>query len=247
MLELAKKFQTKDIELADKYLIKTPFHPMFWVNRRLDAAIKSHSNLAHGVLLDVGCGLKPYEKFFKPYVTKYIGLEYSETSGYRGNAADLCGDAMQLPLADACVDTILCTEVLEHVPNPELAVSEFSRILRAGGTVIITAPFLFPVHDAHDYFRYSPSGIAAILKRHDFEVEKVETLTGGGITVATLLSLFWFQLGFMWTKWLYPIGVVLRPVFLLLVFITNILGWIGDQLIPSTQMSVDHLTIGKRK
>lgn len=247
MLELAKKIQAKDLELADKYLIKTPFHPMFWVQRRIAGAIASHSHLAHGVLLDVGCGVKPYEKYFAPFVTKYLGTEYSDTSGYRGNTADFCGDAMLMPLANKSVDTILCTEVLEHVPNPELVISEFARILRPGGTLIVTAPFFFPVHDTWDFFRYTPDGIATIMKRHGFEIEKIESLSGGGITAVTMLNLFWFQIGFMWTKWLYPVGVLLRPVLLLLVFITNILGWIGDQLIPSPQMSFDHLTVGKRK
>lgn len=247
MLELARRFQTRDLELADKYLLRTPFHPGFWAQRRLDTAIASHSQLAHGVLLDVGCGLKPYEKFFTPFVEEYLGMEYSETSGYRGNTADFCGDAMAIPLADECVDTILCTEVLEHVPNPELVITEFERILRPGGTVIITAPFLCPVHDAWDFFRYSPDGIAAIMKRHGFEIEKVESLSGGGITMAFLFNLYWYQIGFMWTKWLYPIGVILRPLLLPLVFIVNILGWLGDKIIPSPQMSFDHITIGKKK
>lgn len=247
MLELVRKFQIKDLELAENYLINTPFHPMFWAKQRLDKAVALHSRLAHGVLLDVGCGRKPYEKFFTPFVTKYFGSEYSDRSGFHGNTADFCGDAMQMPLGDESVDTILCTEVLEHVPNPDLVISEFARILRSGGTVIITAPFLFPVHDAWDFFRYSPDGIPAILKRHGFEIEKVESLSGGGITVATMLNIFWFHFGFMCTKWLYPIGVLLRPVLLPLIFIINILGWIGDKLVQSPQMSFDHLTVGKKK
>lgn len=247
MFELARKFQTRDIELTDKYLLKTLFHPGYWAQRRLDKAIADHSRLAHGVLLDVGCGLKPYEKFFTPFVKKYLGMEYSETSGYRGNTADFCGDAMQMPVADESFDTILCTEVLEHVPDPELVITEFSRILRPGGTIILTAPFFYPVHDAWDFFRYSSDGIAAILKRHRFEIEKVEPLSGGGVTMAMMLNLYWYQIGFMWTKWLYPIGIVLRPLLLILVFMINIFGWIADKLFPSSQMSFNHLTIGKKK
>jgi SAM-dependent methyltransferase len=247
MFELARKFQTKDIELTDKYLLRTPFHPGYWAQRRLDRAIAAHSRLAHGVLLDVGCGLKPYEKFFTPFVKKYLGMEYSETSGYRGNTADFCADAMSLPLAHECVDTILCTEVLEHIPDPELVIKEFMRILRAGGTVIITAPFLCPVHDARDFFRYSPDGMAAIMKRNGFEIEKVESLSGGGITMAFLFNLYWYESGFIWTKWLYPFGVVLRPLLLPLVFIVNMLGWLGDKIIPAPQMSFDHITIGTKR
>src|SRR4051794_11672827 len=120
---LVRKIQSKDIIWTDTYLSRSPFHPTFWCRTRVDRAVSDHAKLAHGVLLDIGCGTKPYEKSFLPYITRYIGLEYSPESGYRGNAADLCGDAAALPLSDASVDTILCTEVLEHVPDPEMTIS----------------------------------------------------------------------------------------------------------------------------
>ncbi len=103
---------------------------------------------AHGVLLDVGCGLKPYEKFFAPYVKKYYGTEYSPESGFRGNRADVAGDASAMPFADASVNTILCTEVLEHVAHPEKVIEEFARILKPDGIIITTAPFFtrFTIH-----------------------------------------------------------------------------------------------------
>jgi SAM-dependent methyltransferase len=207
MTSAIKKFHRKDIELMDK-IGSTPFHAGFWCRKRIDQAISEVSDQAHGVLLDIGCGAKPFRKVFAPFVEKHLGLEYSPESGYSENRADFCGDAMNLPLRDASVDTILCTEVMEHLPNPEKAVSEFSRILRKDGTVIITAPFCYPIHDAWDFFRYSPDGIAEFLKRHDFEIVLVKPLSGTAVTLALLFNLYWFESGFMWTKWLYPLGVV---------------------------------------
>ena len=160
--------------------------------------------LAHGVLLDVGCGAKPYEKTFAPFVEKYYGTEYSPESGYRGNRADVAGDASLMPFADASFDTILCTEVMEHVMDPEKVTAEFARILKPDGIVIITVPFFFPIHDEYDFFRYTDKGIAVMMERYGLEIEEVRPLSGTGITLAIMLNLFWFEFGFLWTKWLYP-------------------------------------------
>ena len=235
-----------DVRWTDAYLSRTPFHAGYWVRTRIDNAIKSHADEGHGVLLDVGCGIKPFETTFAPYVERYIGLEYSPESGYLGNKADFCGDAAFLPLADESVDTILCTEVMEHVSNPEKTIEEFARVLRPGGTLITTAPFFFPIHDTYDFFRYSPDGLAAIMNRHGLEVEKVLPLSGTAVTLAAMFNLYWYELGFIWTKWLYPIGLVLRPVLWLLCFVVNLLGGIFEKIVPSKHMAFNHLTIARK-
>ncbi len=246
MSESIRKFQRKDVELMEK-LYPSPFYAGFWCRWRIDKAIASAASSAHGTLLDVGCGRKPYSAVFAPFIEKHLGMEYSPESVYRGHKADIFGDAMNIPFADNSVDTIVCTEVLEHLPNPEKAIAEFARILRPGGVIITTAPFFYPIHDSWDFFRYSRDGVAVIMQRHGLEIETIEPLSGGGITLAIMFNLFWFELGFMWTKWLYPIGVLLRPILLPLVFIVNILGWLADKIIPSPQMAFNHLTIGKKK
>ncbi len=246
LVQSFRQIQQKDIIWSDRYLSKTLFHAGFWVRKRLDVAIASHAKLAHGVLLDVGCGAKPYEKIFEPYVEHYFGLEYSPESGYRGNNADFCGDAAALPLADESVDTILCTEVLEHLSNPEKTIAEFARVLRPSGTVITTAPFVYPIHDAQDFFRYSPDGLAAIMQRHGLTIDKVKPLSGTAVTLAAMINLYWYEIGFMWTKWLYPVGLVLRPALWLICFVVNVLGGIFEFILPSQHLSFNHITIAKK-
>lgn len=242
-VSIIRRIQQNDVVLTDKYLSRTPFHAGYWARKRLDNAIATHAHLAHGILLDVGCGAKRFEKEFTPFVEKYLGLEYSPESGYRGNLADFCGDAAALPLADKSVDTILCTEVFEHLPNPEKTVEEFARVLRPNGIVICTAPFVYPIHDKYDYFRYSPDGLAVILKRYGLDNVRVKPLAGSGITLAVMINFFWYELGFMWTKWLYPFGLILRPLLLILIFVVNMLGWLADKVVPSNHLSFNHLTI----
>ena len=245
MSEMLQKLQEKDIKLMES-LSNTPFFAGYWCRKRIDDAIEFASSNAKGVLLDIGCGRKPYKEVFAPFVDKHLGLEYSPESVFRDCEADVFGDAMKLPFGDETIDTILCTEVLEHLPNPELAISEFSRVLRSNGIIITTAPFFYPIHDTWDFFRYSPDGLAVLMKQNGMNVELVKPLSGTGVTLALLFNLYWFEIGFMWTKWLYPLGIILRPILLLLCLIVNVAGWVLELLLPSKQMAFNHLTIGRK-
>ncbi|HEX3100784.1 MAG TPA: class I SAM-dependent methyltransferase [Pyrinomonadaceae bacterium] len=245
--EIMRNIHTGDIRWSEDYLSTTPFSSAYWVRKRLGEAIAAHARFAHGTLLDVGCGLKPYERIIGPFVDRYIGLEYSPESGYRGNRADICGDAAALPLADESVDTVLCTEVMVNLPDPEKTIAEFARVLTPGGTVITTAPFVYPVHDKNDFFRYSPDGLPTILRRCGLTVETVYPLSGTAVTLAVMLNLYWYDAGFMWTKWLYPIGLVLRPVLWLLCFFINIIGGLFELILPDKHLSFSHLTVATKE
>jgi SAM-dependent methyltransferase len=244
--DLLRRFQAADIRWSERHLLCTPFHPGFWVRRRLSAAIANERGRAHGVMLDVGCGQKPYAALFRGRVSRYIGMEYSPEAGYRGNAADVCGDAAAIPLARNSVDTVLCTEVLEHVPDPDAVVREIARVLKPGGVVICTAPFFYPVHDRYDFFRYSPGTVATLMRRHGLTVDTERPLSGTGVTLAILVNLYWFEIGFLWTKWLYLAGVLLRPLLWCLAAIVNGLGGLFELVLPSTHMSFNHLTVARR-
>ena len=246
MPEIVKKLQQKDIYLTDNYLARTPFHQSFWVLTRIDKALKSQAVRTGGNLIDIGCGAKPHERLFTPYVDNYFGLEYSPDSGYRGNRADIAADAGNLPFDDESFETVLCTEVLEHIADPEKVIAEIARIVKPGGMVITTAPFVYPKHDKFDYFRYTSDGLAAMMKRNGLEIEEVRALSGTGLTLAVMINIYVFDIGFLWKKWLYPIGVVLRPVIWILILIINLIGWLMDYIIPSDHMAFNHLTVARK-
>jgi len=241
-----KDFHKSDIELSEKYLGMTPFSSEYWVRSRIKDALRRNAHLARGRLLDIGCGNKPYQYLFSSSISQYVGIEYSPESGYRGNLADICGDAARLPFLSESFDSVLCTEVMEHLADPERAIGEISRVLRPSGKVFITAPFFYPVHDERDFFRYSPTGISELLERNGFHVDLVEPLSGGSLTLAILLNLYWFNAGFIWTKWLYPIGLLLRPILLLICFVVNVVGRMFESIVPARGFSFNHLTIGTK-
>jgi SAM-dependent methyltransferase len=97
------------------------------------------------------------------------------------------GDARRLPVRDAAFDVVLCTEMLEHVPEPQQAIDEMWRVLKPGGTLVLTTRFLFPIHDApHDYFRFTKYGLRHLLKR--FEVLELQEEADSVGTIAILVQ-----------------------------------------------------------
>lgn len=80
---------------------------------------------------------------------------------------DIVSDITAIPEPDASFDVVVCTEVLEHIPDPTLALDEFVRLLKPGGTLILTAPFASVVHMAPYYFS---SGFSKYWYRHHLEM-----------------------------------------------------------------------------
>jgi SAM-dependent methyltransferase len=159
-----------------------------WIDLQLSHLASSLARVApraRGRLLDVGCGEKPFEHLFRPYVTEYVGVEYEPTfllteSGRRGRSAvDVTYDGKRLPFADASFDTVLSSQVLEHTPHPAELVKEMGRVLKPGGVLLLSAPFSFRLHEEpHDYFRYSPHGLRQLCDAAGLEVEQVEAQGG---------------------------------------------------------------------
>jgi SAM-dependent methyltransferase len=148
---------------------------------------------AHGRLLDVGCGNKPYENLFRPYVTEYIGVEhaarFSETNASQAGGPDLFYDGVALPFEDASFDTVLSVQVLEHTPEPQRLLEEMSRVLRPDGLMILSVPFSFRLHEEpHDYFRYTPHGLRAMCQKARLEVIEIQPQGGFGSVVGHKLN-----------------------------------------------------------
>ena len=111
----------------------------------------------HGNLLDVGCGEMPYRSFL-PSSVRYTGIDVPQASAFSMNGNDevVPFDGASIPFPDANFDTLLCTEVLEHSPEPVALIAEMERVLKPGGTLIATVPFSARVHYApYDFHRFS--------------------------------------------------------------------------------------------
>ena len=112
-------------------------------------------------LLDAGAGEQQYKKYCSHL--NYVSQDFAQYDGLGDNAGlqmgkwdnsnlDIVSDITHIPEPDASFDVILCTEVFEHLPNPALAIKEFSRLLKTGGKLLITAPFCSLTHFAPFHF-----------------------------------------------------------------------------------------------
>jgi len=99
---------------------------------------------------------------------------------------DILFDIMSAPLKDNLFHSIFFLEVLEHVKNPFKAIEEIKRLLKPGGELILSVPFVYPEHDIpHDYFRFTKYGIKLLLK--DFDIIKIEKRSDFIHTIIILL------------------------------------------------------------
>lgn len=149
---------------------------------------------ASGVFLDAGCGTQPFRSLIEPHVERYVGYDIEA----RADDVDYLGDVEDMgAVPSQSADGLLCSEVLEHVPHPPAAIAEFHRVVRPGGAVVITVPFLARLHEEpYDFYRYTRHGLRRLLEDGGFEVDElVETgslfsFLGHQASVA-LLGLTW--------------------------------------------------------
>lgn len=135
--------------------------------------------LVHGRLLDLGCGNQPFRSWYGPLVDEVVPVDAAPIPGVL--QVDL---SEPLPFPDASFDVVLCTQVLEHVENVELAGAEIARLLRPGGCALITVPFLYPTHEApYDFQRFTHFGLRGLVRRHGLEVLNLEAQGGPGLLV----------------------------------------------------------------
>ena len=133
----------------------------------LENSLRQCAGYVRGLTLDVGCGTRPYEKTFFARAAKYIGTDYLSD---RSRPDAVCS-ALELPFADNIFDTVVSTEVLEHVPQPLRAVCEMRRVLKPGGCLVLSTPMYWPRHEVpYDFFRYPYDGLLSLVKASGLEL-----------------------------------------------------------------------------
>ncbi|NMB57372.1 class I SAM-dependent methyltransferase [Candidatus Beckwithbacteria bacterium] len=149
-----------------------------WLKKTLAKIPKNHK------ILDAGAGQLQFKKYCKHL--KYTSQDFGEYDGKGDNKGlqtktwdnskiDIKSDIIKIPVQDKSFDVIMCTEVLEHLPEPIKAIKEFSRILKSNGKLIITAPFCSLTHFTPYYFYngFSKYWYEKILPQNGFIIEEV--------------------------------------------------------------------------
>jgi SAM-dependent methyltransferase len=163
--------------------------PSYAVRAPLVAWLKAEAEEAHAQrgdpyrVLDVGCGEKPYEPFFAPFASEYVGVD-----AVQGPSVDLVGTIESLPVPDASFDVVLCTQVLEHCADPVAAVRELRRVVAPGGCVLASTHGVYVYHPVpHDRWRWTHEGLEYLFRQHA-EWGSISVKPGSG-TAACLVML----------------------------------------------------------
>lgn len=143
-----------------------------------------------GPLLDVGCGTMPYRSLF-PSAEPYEGLEIDQERHRANPRVTHLYDGHTFPLADDRYAAILCSQVLEHSFSPERLLAECHRVLRPGGALLLTIPFLWPEHEQPwDSQRFTRFGLHQRLEAAGFRVERMLRVNPG-LSALLQLAIEW--------------------------------------------------------
>ncbi|MFV8378257.1 class I SAM-dependent methyltransferase [Flavobacterium sp. LB3R33] len=172
-LEHVQEISTSNIN----YLVYLSFH------RELKKAIKS---FAKGRLLDIGCGNKPYEIWCSEFVAEYVGCDIIQSSA---NKVDVLSPANSIPLESSSFNTVLSTQVIEHVEDHQGLVNEAYRLLRKDGYFILSGPLYWNLHEEpYDFFRFTKYGFNHVLEKAGFEVCEVNANGGAWATLGQVIN-----------------------------------------------------------
>ena len=151
---------------ADYFVVR---HIDTFVSRALDKHIRSGTRVA-----DIGCGEQPFRRQVEKLGGVYKGIDVEQNAN---GLVDLVSRAECVPLPGTSVDLVLCTEVLEHLDDIDLAVREIVRLLAEKGKVILTVPFIYPLHEEPtDYVRLTPHSIRQLAARNSLQILELQLL-----------------------------------------------------------------------
>lgn len=215
-------------------------NPFYFSRGGLYRHIRDLAPEVRGRTLDVGCGRKPYESLFP--ASEYVGLELDTPENRKHKKADVYYDGNVFPFPEADFDSVVINEVFEHVFHPDRFLSEVRRVLKPGGALLMTVPFVWDEHEAPwDYARYSSFGLSAILAKHGFQVEILRK------SVDDIRVVFQMITGYIYKKTATRSPYINILLTLLLIAPFNLLGELFGILLPNNEdLYLDNVILARK-
>lgn len=178
--------------------------------------LRSRLGNCKGRVLDVGAGEAPWRELLKH--AEYVGVDVAEAAefGMRQKPDIKYYEGCALPFDRASFDHVLCTEVLEHVPYPARFLADLNRVLRTGGTLVLTVPWSARLHyTPHDYTRFTRFGLELLLRAAGFSEIVIEERGNDIAVIANKLIVVMVRLvrprKVVHAIWTWPLAVLLAP------------------------------------
>lgn len=167
--------------------------PHNWLVRMLtERAVRQAAERGYlrGRMLDIGCGVKPYEPLLARHVREHVGIDHGD-SPHGTMRIDIDASAYDVPLPSAGADSILCSAVLEHLEDADAARIEAHRLLRPGGTAVYAVAMVWHLYEEpRDFYRYTSFGLQELMTPAGFEVLDIRPLAGFWVTFAEMFAYY---------------------------------------------------------
>lgn len=243
MKNIGKKlFTYLDKQIYVPNIFSILINPLFIIRYFLFNSLKKYFHDISGKVMDFGCGSSPYMPFVK--FDEYIRVDYINEAHPLGNSVvDVFYDGSYLPFEANYFDSIICTEVFEHIPNLDEILSEIYRVLKQEGKILISVPFVWNEHEIpNDYTRFSQYGITLLLEKKGFKVLKVEKTSK---TIHTITQLWTNALHHVFFTRFYILNYLINIV---IIFPFNLLGLILGYIIPDKKkkLSLNIVVLAKK-
>ena len=244
MSRLGELYDAFYAKLAGRHPDFYPWHYQFLSGRAINGGVQA--GLAHipagAKVLDVGCGTSPYRAWLPPGCS-YTGLDIE---GGRTAPDIVVNDGDIWPVAEGAFDAVLCNQVWEHAQDAPRLLAEIKRVLKPGGVLLLSVPFIYGEHGLpHDYRRFTAAGVHAVLAA-DYDVLMQEKLGRIGTVLAVLL-LNWVQMNLGRYRALRFAQPFLLPFWLVMALAVNVMGWVLDALDRTGMVYQDSIFVGVKR
>ena len=238
MLKRLKKIYKQ--EQFNPKILGLVVNPFYFARKGLYKNISELTPNLKGKLLDVGCGTKAYQCMCN--VEKYIGLEIDNEDNRSHSSADIFYDGKVIPFEDKIFDSILSTQVFEHVFNPNDFLKEINRVTKIGGMFLLTVPFVWDEHSQpYDYARYSSFGLEHILNNNGFKIVHLKKSANDFSIIFQLINAYIVKTLITKNSYLNLL------IALLLITPFNIIGLFFSKILPkNNDLYLDNIVLAKK-
>jgi SAM-dependent methyltransferase len=215
-------------------------NPFYFARKGLAMHLRELAPQLASPILDVGCGRMPYRSYFSQF--DYVGLELDTPQNRCFSSADVFYDGGQFPFPAKSFQSVLCSQVFEHVFMPQEFLKEIHRVLRPGGRLLMTVPFIWDEHEQpRDFARYSSFGLTAILESSGFTVLQHRKSVADVRLVFQLMNAYLYKVTISrWRAW--NVGVTMT-----LMALVNAIGMIVGWLMPRNQdLYLDNIILAEK-
>ena len=170
----------------------------YLIQKSLIEAVTDLKTKINGNVLDIGCGVMPYKTFLMEdgKILNYTGIDLEFSDYHNKVKPDLFWDGINIPMPDNSVDWVIATEFLEHYFDTAHILKEIKRVLKPGGSLFFSVPFIYSLHEVpYDHHRFTPYSFEKLFINAGYTKNEIYPRGGFNYSLLIMMSLWAKQSG----------------------------------------------------